>query len=303
MANLRIPTQLIKALQEHYPIAFEGEWAKLDGGYECDVWRVEDWVVRICPEWRNVEALAYIYRHASLLAKDIPEIVASIKTAQGDDLIQVENHPIAVFPYIAGQPLDRNNDTLLRQSAKLLAQIHMASSHISESTIKLLTPTSDPNLKPLETDPNFIQDSQLDGWYNTFMQRSDLPMGLMHGDYYRANILCDGGKILGVIDWDECNYGVLTRELAWAIWEHCHTESGDNLDMSKTIQFLRAYDSNNRLSAVHYDAIIPLIRYHLRYEIRRSLSMEHAGMEWDEDYRQQEIRGFDNLRHLILPSL
>lgn len=290
-------------LQIQYPIASEGEWSKLDGGYECEVWRVGEWVVRICPDWRNVEALKHIYRHVCLLAKEFPEIVAPIKTAQGDDLLHYENRPIAVFPYISGKPLNRNNDTLLRHSAELLAQIHMASFHISENAIKLLTPVSDPNLKPIETDPNFIQDPQLDDWYNNFMGRSDLPMGLMHGDYYRANILCDGDKILGVIDWDECNYGVLTRELAWATWEHCRTESGDNLDIGKTLLFLRAYHHKNRVLNTDYDAIVPLIRYHLRYEIRRSLSMEQAGMEWDEDYRQQEIRGFDNLRHLSLPNL
>jgi len=291
-------------LQTQYQIAFDGMWSKLVGGYECDVWRVGAYVIRICPQWRNYDRLTQIYRHVSLLAKDIPEIVSPIKTTQGEDLIHFENHPITVFPFIDGQPLDTNNLKLLRRSAELLAQIHMASEHITEKTIRLLTPVSDPNLLPIENDPNFIQDPLLDDWYNQFMQGPDLPMGLMHGDYYRANILCQDDRILGVIDWDECNYGVLIREVAWATWEHCHTESGDNLDLPKAIQFLRAYaEQNSELKSVDHNAIVPLIRYHLRYEIRRSLAMENAGIDWDDDYRQQEIRAFDNLRHLILPSL
>ena len=290
-------------LQNHYQIAFDGKWSKLVGGYECDVWKVGQWVVRICPVWRNFEALAHIYKHVSLLAKEIPEIVFPIKTVQGDDLIQFENRPIAVFPYIDSQPLDRNNLNLLRHSAELLAKIHIASSHIAENTIKLLTPASEPHLKLKQADPNFIQDPDLDELYKQFTQDPDLLMGLMHGDYYRANILCYGDRILDVIDWDECSYGALIGELAWATWEHCHTETGDNLHLEKARQFLMAYINKNRdLTEFNYNAIIPLIRYHLRYEIRRSLAMEEAGVEWDEDYRQREIRAFDNLRHVILPN-
>lgn len=289
-----------KALQSQYPFSFDGDWSKLTGGYECDIWRVGQYVVRICPEWRSDAELDWVYRHVAMIGEQIPEVVSPIKTKDDTYFIRFENRPVVIFPYIEGELLDRNNPELLRQAAELLAQIHNTSSRSLENITRPPSDPSAPTEVPLQNDPKYIQDPQLDTWYNQFMASENLKMGLMHGDYYRGNILCDGDVINGVIDWDELTYGEIIREIAWATWEQCHTESGDYLDIERARLFVTTYQGiNNTLSSFEYKAIIPLIRYHLRYEIRRSFAAEEAGEDWDEDYRQQEIRAFNNLRNLV----
>lgn len=293
--------RLKQVLQIHYDLPFEGDWSTLTGGYECDIWRVGQIVVRICPEWRSDAELDWVYHHVSMVGEQIPEVVAPIKTKNDAYFIRFENRPVAVFPYIKGELLDRNNPELLHHSAELLAKIHKASSSITENTTRPRSHPTAPTDIPIQDDPKYIQDPQLDAWYNDFMASDNLTMGLMHGDYYRGNILYNGDVINGVIDWDGLTYGAIIYEVAWATWELCHTESGDFLDIETFISFMRNYlQENKSLSHHELQAIIPLIRYHLRYEIRRSLAAEEAGDDWDDDYRQQEIRAFNNLRNVLL---
>lgn len=291
---------LKRELQSQYSLSFDSDWTKLTGGYECDVWRVGRYVVRVSPEWRSDAELDWTYHTVTALAKEIPEVVAPIKTKDGTYFFRYENRPVLVFPYVEGELLGRNNSELLRQSAELLARIHTVLMRLSDGTNRPPSHPSAPTEKPVQDDPKYIQDAFLDDWYNAFVRRDDLRMGLMHGDYYRANILCDGDQITGVIDWDGLHYGAVIREIAWSTWEHCQTETGDFLDLSNATQYLRAYvQQNDGFGGHDFNLIIPLIRHHLRYEIRRSLAIEEAGEDWDNVYRQQEIRAFQNLRQLI----
>lgn len=300
MTNTPISPALIKELQQHYDLSFDDSGIKLTGGYECDVWRVGDYVMRISPEWRSDAELNWTYGYVTELGKEIPEVVAPIKTKDDAYFFRFENRPVLVFPYVEGTPLDSDNPEHLRQSAELLARIHVALMRLSDGTTRPPSHPSAPTEEPIQDDPKYIQDDALDDWYNEFVQQEDLPMGLMHGDYYRANILCDGNMIAGVIDWDGLHNGAIICEIAWSTWEHCHTEAGDNLDMHKALPFLMAYlQINDVMSGQLSAAIVPLIRHHLRYEIRRSLAMEEAGEDWDNEYRQQEIRAFQNLRPLV----
>jgi len=294
--NFMIET-LIKGLKQEYHIALDDLPTQLSGGYECDVWRVGDYVVRVCPEWRSEAEIRWTYEFVRHCAETVPEVVAPIQTKAGDDFIVYEGRVVLVFPYIDGDKLSRLNKNHLWQSARTLARIHLTS---AEKTSRPSSNPSRPTIIPIQADPKIIQDPALDAWYNQFVQRNDLILGMMHGDYYRGNILCRDDKIQGVIDWDECNYGVIIREVAWATWEMCQDEIGDELDTLKAMRFLYAYVQVYPEMLREMNAIVPLIRYHLRYEIRRSIAMEEAGRDWDDVYRQAEIRAFNNLRNVIL---
>lgn len=297
-----IPADMQEALIHHYERPFENQWERLTGGYECDVWRVRadnrDYVVRVCPEWRKAEDIRRIYDYVKIVADYISEVIAPIQTRTGHHFFDYQARGILLFPFVAGNMLDRDNMTLICQSAETLARIHVTSLDLPQNIID--NAQSAPSLTLNREDPKSIQDPALDRWYNDFINRDDLVMGMMHGDYYRGNILYDENYVLGVIDWDECYYGAIIREFAWATWEMCHTDACDNLDMKKVISFLLIYaQTDNRVSRIGFNAIIPLIRYHLRYEIRRSFVLEDNGQDWDNGYREQEIRAFNNLRNLI----
>ena len=41
--------------------------------------------------------------------------------------------------------------------------------------------------------------------------------GIVHGDFYRGNLLVDDGFIVGLIDWDEARVDDYVTEFAWSI--------------------------------------------------------------------------------------
>jgi aminoglycoside phosphotransferase (APT) family kinase protein len=46
-----------------------------------------------------------------------------------------------------------------------------------------------------------------------------LAVGVVHGDVYRGNTRVDGGRVVGVVDWEEARLDWLASELANAAWE------------------------------------------------------------------------------------
>lgn len=282
-------------LAQHYAIPFDDMRIELTGGYECDVWRVGYYVVRMCPAWRSEAELVWTYNFVESCAKSVPEVVAPIKTTSGETFIFHDDRAVLIFPFVEGEKLELSNKDLIWQSAQVLAKIHRASDYLPANSERPLSKRDAPQDQP---DPKSIQDPDLDAWYNEFTA-GELVMGMTHGDYYRGNILCKGNHIVGVIDWDECEYVPIINEIAWATWELCHTDSGDELDTMKAARFLYAYVQVYPQMIHEMKYIVPLIRYHLRYEIRRSIAYEQAGLAWDDAYRQSEIRAFKNLRKLI----
>jgi len=296
---------MMRVLQEfiesHYKAKLKDRFVSLGGGYECDVWRTGDYVIRMLPDWRSESEVHWTYDFVRRCAEDVSQVIAPMGTSSGDDYVMYDGQAVVLLPYIDGKLLNLADDRLIQQSAQILAQIHLTSAYLPKDSKRPPSKTSQPTDIPKQPDPKNIQDPELDAWYNEFIQRDDLQMGMMHGDYYRGNILCNDGQVVGVIDWDECNYGAIIREVAWSLWEMCHTNNGDALDMDRASLFLVSYRENYPLlSDVECKAIIPLIRYHLRYEIRRSIAMEEAGQDWDDDYRQAEIRAFNNLKTTAL---
>lgn len=277
-------------LETAYSLSFDGEWTQLDGGYECDVWKVDSLIVRMCPEWRTDAELRWVYDLVTHCAQHIPQVIAPIKTKDGQPFIRINNRPVLVFSFIEGS----RDNTLITEAAKALANIHKAAMDWPQ----LNTPRPSPAQPKVQViDPEYLKDSELDTWQNTTYANMSKTKGIMHGDFYAGNILCKNRRITGIIDWDECRDGPIIEEVAWAMWEFCHT--GDILDTDKAKAFLNAHhESNPILSQSEYQAIIPLIRNHLRYEIRRSLAAEQNGDDWDDDYRQMEIRAFRNLQQL-----
>ena len=71
-------------------------------------------------------------------------------------------------------------------------------------------------------DPNALHDPALDEWWASV--GPGLTRGPTHGDYYRRNLLCTGGRIVGVIDWHDASIRSLAVELAGATFELCRSD-------------------------------------------------------------------------------
>ncbi len=69
---------------------------------------------------------------------------------------------------------------------------------------------------------------------------SELPSGLVHGDLFRDNVLFDGPKLTGVIDFHHAARGYLVYDLAVAANDWCGGRGGA-LDPKRVIALVRSY--------------------------------------------------------------
>jgi aminoglycoside phosphotransferase (APT) family kinase protein len=118
--------------------------------------------------------------------------------------------------------------------------------------------------------------------------------GIVHGDYYRGNLLVDGGYIVGLVDWDEARVDNYVTEFAWSMWEFAKSPDGTTMLADRADRFAEVYRQVGGRS-ITIDEAIPWIRDRLAAEIERSRERRDAGLPADEAYEAAEIEALRNL--------
>jgi Ser/Thr protein kinase RdoA (MazF antagonist) len=280
----------------------------LAGGYECDVALLGTsdgarCVLRVSPSGRSVEELAWAYDLAAYAATRIPETVAPLAATDGSLLFRHQGRPVSVFPFVAGRLLDRESPAELDSAARLLGRLHRV---LPEwPTLRPRPGSPDPVLSTpdvasaaeLEQQAAALPDAQLDDFLTRWRAHPRLPAVPIHADFYRGNLLCSEGRVVGLLDWDDARVSSREYELAWSVWEFAQApEPGVTLDAGRAARFLTAYEETGPVDVSDRSFVVPLIRAHLRFEVMRAAADRERGRPVDEDYVAREVAAFDALR-------
>lgn len=102
---------------------------QLDGGEEATVYRLDSGagtvVLHISPAWRSHDELAWVHRLIQHVKPHVPEAVAPLG-APGETIIEHEWQCAALYPFVEGTPLDREDPRQREHAAQCLAAIHRA---------------------------------------------------------------------------------------------------------------------------------------------------------------------------------
>jgi homoserine kinase type II len=90
-------------------------------------------------------------------------------------------------------------------------------------------------------------------------RRADLPRGVIHADLFRDNVLWDGARVGGIIDFYFACTDVLLYDVAIAVNDWCVT-SQPTLDPERTAALLKAYRQVRAFSAVEREAWPVMLR-------------------------------------------
>lgn len=291
------------ALEAHYGFRLDAPTPLL-GGEEALIWQVSSslgpLVVRMCPAHRSPARLQQIHQVLLALAPVLPSIIAPLAAPDGSTLLSYHGQAVELFPFVSGEHLDRENARLRQAAARLLAYLHTAllpqTQHATSLVRKAVVGERQPQA-PL--DPPGLDDPDLDRWYSTLReQRAAFTVGLIHGDYYRHNLLTQGGQIVAVLDWDDLHPDFLMQEVAWASWEFGKTASSDDWHLDRVQAFLQDYrEAGGPCKAEEYHTIIPFVRWRLREELRyHHFAQIAAGLPGEPDYADRQMRAFEQLR-------
>lgn len=258
----------------------------LPGGEEAEVWsalsETERLAIHVNGAWREPAEVSWSHAVVVQAATTVPEAVAPIST-RGGTYFTWSGRVVTVFPFVDGEPVDRENPNQVADAGRLLSRIHRA--------LLAWQPASPP--APLE--PSVIDDELADGdldpWWSSCLQK--VQHGVCHGDYYRRNVLVSDGQIHGVIDWGDAHVGPLIREVGFAAWEFGH-DAAMQLVRDRFDLFVDAYrDESSHLPDWEFDLVDGAARIGLRDNIRYAA---HRGVSMDDDYQRRQRRAFERLK-------
>ena len=275
---------------------------QLSGGEECEIWLASSndgpLVVRISPRWRSLTQLSFAHDLMLSTRSLLPVVIAPLKATDGSTFFLHNGHPVAIFPFVEGQFLDREDPDHRHAAAHLLAQLHRVMLAVSATRTlprrHLREAPPGPGIEDLAP----LRDPELDAWHASLLkQPATLTCGPIHGDYYRRNLLIRDGTITGVLDWDDAHPDFLLQEVAWSTWEFCQTTSGNDWHPERVRTFLRTYrEAGGPCKAEEFTSLIPFVRWRLREEIRFNLAAAAAGENWDPEYVDEELDAFERFR-------
>ncbi|EFH83769.1 phosphotransferase enzyme family protein [Ktedonobacter racemifer] len=297
MRQTLLPDELRTLVTQRYGLTL-GEAKRLEGGDECLIWQVTanegDVVVRLSPPWRSPERLTWTHRVTLALHEMLPQVVTPILALDGETLFRYQQQSVALFPYITGTQLDRDNSAHRQEAAHLLAHLHRALLNCApmSATLERERLLGAPPLFPTP-DPAELVDPELDAWHASLSGRyKRLTIGLIHGDYYRRNLLTRGKQLVGLLDWDDLHTDYLMQEVAWSTWELCHKPMGDDWYPEHVQDFVRCYrEAGGPCQEEEYSHFIPFIRWRLREEMRRHYAAVARGLPGEPEYAAIALPG------------
>jgi Ser/Thr protein kinase RdoA (MazF antagonist) len=295
--------ELRSTLEAHYDLRFFAA-APLLGGEEALIWQVSSslgpLVVRMSPAHRSPVRLQQIHQVLLTIAPVLPPILAPLMAPDGSTLLSYHGRVVELFPFVSGEQLDREDARLRQAAAQLLAQVHMTLLSQTQHAASLARKgVVGEQLAHTSTDPPGLHDPDLDRWHRTLRAYpAAFTTGLIHGDYYRGNLLTQEGQIVALLDWDDLHPDFLIQEVAWASWEFGKTASSDDWQLDRVQAFLQDYrEAGGPCKAEEYHAIIPFVRWRLRDELRyHHFAQIAAGLPGNPDYAAGQVRAFERLR-------
>jgi Ser/Thr protein kinase RdoA (MazF antagonist) len=119
---------------------------------------------------------------------------------------------------------------------------------------------------------------------------------VIHGDLYPSNLLWEGRRITGILDWDSCQYEPLVYELGRVLWEYCKEKGRGTIDRSREEFFIDSYfNAGGPVPRDQMDLAHSFIRMLRIMELLFYLQNAVIGDYWDAEYTAENMKALENL--------
>lgn len=233
-----------------------------------------------------------------------------VKNIAGQALGELNGKPAALVSCLAGKSLDNPSPRHCAAIGEVLARMHLAGASFEASMSNLRCQrwriATAAKVAPfLEAENRRMLDAQLE--FEQAFDTSALPRGVIHADLFRDNVLMDGDKVGGVIDFYYACNDVLLYDIAIAVNDWCVNADG-TLDSGRVRAFLDAYHAVRPLTEEEHAAWPGMLRVAaMRFWLSRlnDLHFPQAGElthAKDPDYFERILRNAIAAREQILAA-
>ncbi|MBT7913137.1 phosphotransferase [Candidatus Bathyarchaeota archaeon] len=265
-----------------FPRGVDSISERLPGGDLNDVYRVDcqdqAFVLRIYNKAATHAMVECEHAVVGQFGSRLVEVPVPIPANNGGTVVQEDDLVASMLPFIDGYRVDITEDVELRMAAEMLARLHSVG-----ETIECPSPRPGyPALVHLDwhnnrwwnwasveqtlrekDQPIILADLSriLDNLPSIldYLQKLELPVVQVHGDYYAGNIRVQDGRIVGIFDWDETRRDYRAWEVARSVWEFCCLRNFE-LDGRRSKMFIDTYlDAQGEVTSSELSAFGPLI--------------------------------------------
>ena len=176
-------------------------------------------------EHHNIEELPFFIALMAHLAKHGIPCPAPIQDKHGESLHMLNGKPAALVSCLSGRDTETPSLQQCTEVGRVLAQMHLAGQSftyapsVNQRGATWRLETAKKVLPHLEMDDQVLLQEALA--FQAGLVLDDLPKGVIHADLFRDNVLFDGEKIGGLIDFYYACHDVLAYDLAIAVNDWC----------------------------------------------------------------------------------
>ena len=202
-------------------------------------------------EEHTAEELPYFLDLMTHLAECGVPCPHPVKRNDGVQLDELNGKPAALVSCLAGRDIETPNEIHCAEVGRVLANMHIAGesfsgkSHDTRDSVWRQT-TADKVFGLLNADDQTMLSQLMQRQASLNLDK--LPQGVIHADLFRDNVLFDGEKIGGLIDFYYACRGAFLYDLAIAVNDWCVNVDG-SLDKPRVMAMLKAYHAVRALTA------------------------------------------------------
>ncbi len=229
-------------------------------------------------EKNSAEELPYFLDLMAHLADHGIPCPHPIATEDGRYLGELNGKPAALVSCLRGSSLDNPAPVHCAEMGRVLAEMHLAGRSFAQTMSNPRGPhwwnTTAATIMP------FLDDAQRrlleqELAFQARFRDLDLPRGVIHADMFRDNVLFDGDRLTGLIDFYYACNDVLAYDLAITVNDWCVHADG-SLDEDRLQAMLRAYHQVRPLNDAECQAWPALMRAAaLRFWLSRLYDKHH----------------------------
>ena len=186
------------------------------------------------------------------LARAGVEVPAPAPDRTGALFSHLNGRPAGLVTRIDGTPVESPTASACAAVGDALARLHIASQHYRARLTNRRGPAwwrqAARAVRPYVTaDQNELLTDEVR--YQTGFGKGKLPKGAIHGDLFCDNVLFDGARVAGIIDFGFAATDFFAYDLAIAVNDWCVDEDGDGaLDEHRMQAMVEAYDAARPLT-------------------------------------------------------
>ena len=202
-------------------------------------------------EEHTAEELPYFLDLMTHLAERGVPCPHPVKRNDGVQLDELNGKPAALVSCLVGRDIETPNEIHCAEVGRVLANMHIAGesfsgkSHDTRDSVWRQT-TADKVFGLLNADDQTMLSQVMQRQASLNLDK--LPQGVIHADLFRDNVLFDGEKIGGLIDFYYACRGAFLYDLAIAVNDWCVNIDG-SLDKPRVMAMLKAYHAVRALTA------------------------------------------------------